>query len=64
MRIDLKRNYRRRDRTGGFSLMELLILVFVVMVIAALAVPNVLLAVSNIRLRETPQEKASALALE
>ena len=41
----------RRGSMHGFSLMELLIVLFVVMVIAAIAVPNVLLAVSNIRLR-------------
>ncbi len=51
MRIEPRSNYPRCDRTGGFSLIELLIVVFVVMVIAAIAIPNVLLAVSNIRLR-------------
>lgn len=35
----------------GFSLIELLIVVFVVMVVAAIAIPNVLVAVSNLRLR-------------
>jgi type II secretory pathway pseudopilin PulG len=58
MRIDFKRNYRRRDRTGGFSLIELLIVVFVVMVIAAIAIPNILLAVSNIRLRASAGDLA------
>ena len=38
-------------KQNGFSLIELLIVVFVVMAIAAIAIPNVLLAVSNIRLR-------------
>jgi len=51
MRMDRKRNCPRRGRTGGFSLIEILIVVFVVMVVAAIAVPNVLLAVANIRLR-------------
>jgi type II secretory pathway pseudopilin PulG len=46
-----KRDRVRCGRTGGFSLIELMIVVFVVMVVAAIAVPNVLLAVSNIRLR-------------
>jgi prepilin-type N-terminal cleavage/methylation domain-containing protein len=41
----------RCRRTGGFSLLELLIVVFVVLVVAAIAIPNVLVAVSNIRLR-------------
>jgi len=61
MRIDLKRNYRRRDRTGGFSLMELLIVVFVVMVIAAIAIPNILSAVSNIRLRASAGDLAGLM---
>src|SRR6266481_6256495 len=61
MRIDLKRNYRRRDRTGGFSLIELLIVVFVVMVVAAIAVPNILLAVSNIRLRASAGDLAGLM---
>jgi type II secretory pathway pseudopilin PulG len=51
MRIEPKKNYMQGDRMGGFSLIELLIVVFVVMVVAALAIPNILLAVSNIRLR-------------
>jgi type II secretory pathway pseudopilin PulG len=61
MRIDLKRNYRRRDPTGGFSLIELLIVMFVVMVIAAIAIPNVLLAVSNIRLRASAGDLAGLM---
>jgi prepilin-type N-terminal cleavage/methylation domain-containing protein len=40
-----------RGRMRGFSLIELLIVVFVVMVVAAIAIPNVLVAVSNLRLR-------------
>src|ERR1700694_1529698 len=51
MKIDRQKSWMRRGSMHGFSLMELLIVLFVVMVIAAIAVPNVLLAVSNIRLR-------------
>jgi len=61
MRIEPKRNYLRRDRTGGFSLIELLIVVFVVMVIAAIAIPNVLSAVSNIRLRASAGDLAGLM---
>jgi type II secretory pathway pseudopilin PulG len=61
MRIDLKRNDRRGDRTVGFSLIELLIVVFVVMVIAAIAIPNILLAVSNIRLRASAGDLAGLM---
>jgi Tfp pilus assembly protein FimT len=53
-----KRNWVRCGRTAGFSLMEVLIVVFVVMVVAAIAIPNILVAVSNIRLRAS----AGALA--
>jgi type II secretory pathway pseudopilin PulG len=51
MKNDRKKSCLRRGRVHGFSLIELLIVLFVVMVVAALAVPNILLAVSNIRLR-------------
>jgi len=51
MRMEPRSNYLKCDRTGGFSLIELLIVLFIVMVVAAIAIPNVLLAVSNIRLR-------------
>jgi len=45
----------------GFSLIELLIVVFVVMVVAAIAIPNVLLAVSNIRLRASAGDLAGLM---
>ncbi len=61
MRIEPKRNYPRRGRTGGFSLIEILIVLFVVMVVAAIAVPNVLLAVSNIRLRASAGDLAGLM---
>src|SRR6267143_6987867 len=61
MRIEPKRNYPRRGRTGGFSLIEILIVLFVVMVVAAIAVPNVMLAVSNIRLRASAGDLAGLM---
>jgi type II secretory pathway pseudopilin PulG len=61
MRLESKRNYVRRDRTGGFSIIELLIVLFVVMVIAAIAIPNILLAVSNIRLRASAGDLAGLM---
>jgi Tfp pilus assembly protein FimT len=48
-------------RERGFSLIELLIVVFVVMVIAAIVIPNVLLAVSNIRLRASAGDLAGLM---
>ncbi|OLD80534.1 MAG: hypothetical protein AUF67_11775 [Acidobacteria bacterium 13_1_20CM_58_21] len=41
----------RRAGQRGFSLIEVLIVVLVVMIAAAIAVPNIFLAVSNLRLR-------------
>jgi type II secretory pathway pseudopilin PulG len=61
MKTDLKKNYTRRNRIGGFSLVELLIVVFVVMVVGAITVPNVLLAVSNIRLRSSAGDLAGLM---
>jgi len=61
MKIELKKSSVRRDRRDGFSLIELLIVVFVVMVVAAIAVPNVLLAVSNIRLRASAGDLAGLM---
>jgi Tfp pilus assembly protein FimT len=45
-----RKNRKQRVRMRGFSLLELLIVVFVVMVVAGIAIPNILLAVSNVRL--------------
>lgn len=40
-----------QGRARGFSLVELLIVVFVALVIGAIVIPNVLLAVTNLKLR-------------
>src|SRR6202140_2844279 len=61
MRIEPKRNHPRRGRTGGVSIIELLIVFFVVMVIAAIAIPNILSAVSNIRLRASAGDLAGLM---
>jgi Tfp pilus assembly protein FimT len=61
MRIEPKRNHPRRGRIGGFSIIELLIVLFVVMVIAAIAIPNILSAVSNIRLRASAGDLAGLM---
>jgi prepilin-type N-terminal cleavage/methylation domain-containing protein len=59
--MEPKKNYLRRGRTRGFSLIELLIVVFVVLVVLALAVPNVLLAISNIQLRASAGDLAGLM---
>jgi type II secretory pathway pseudopilin PulG len=61
MRIEPKRNHPRRGRIGGFSIIELLIVLFVVMVIAAIAIPNILSAVSNMRLRGSAGDLAGLM---
>ena len=51
MKIDSRKSGMRRAGQRGFSLIEILIVVLVVMMVAAIAVPNIFLAVSNLRLR-------------
>src|SRR6267143_6560010 len=53
------REATRRER--GFSLLEILIVVFVILVIAAIVIPNVMLAVSNIRLRASAGDLAGLM---
>jgi prepilin-type N-terminal cleavage/methylation domain-containing protein len=51
----------RQDRAHGFSLVELLIVVFVTLVIAAIVIPNVLLAVTNLKLRSSAGDLAGLM---
>jgi Tfp pilus assembly protein FimT len=51
----------RGIRTSGFSLLELLIVVFVVMVVAGIAIPNILSAVANVRLRASAGDLAGLM---
>lgn len=44
---------KQHGRIRGFSILELLIVIFIVMVVAAITIPNVLQAVSNIKLRSS-----------
>src|SRR6266852_856094 len=61
MKIERKKSYKHRDRVGGVSLLELMIVMFIVMVVAAIAVPNVLLAVANVRLRSSAGDLAGLM---
>src|SRR5882762_8436845 len=61
MKIDRRKSWILRSRVRGFSLVELLVVLFVVMVIAAIAIPNILLAVSNIRLRASAGDLAGLM---
>jgi len=51
----------RDMRVSGFSLLELLIVVLVVMVVAGIAIPNILLAVTNVRLRASAGDLAGLM---
>jgi prepilin-type N-terminal cleavage/methylation domain-containing protein len=52
---------KQLGRSRGFSLIEVLIVVFIVLVVLAIAVPNVLLAVANIRLRSSAGDLAGLM---
>jgi prepilin-type N-terminal cleavage/methylation domain-containing protein len=61
MNTRLKRSCNRRDRAAGFSLVELMTVVFIVLVVAAVAVPNILLAVANYRLSSSAGDLAGLM---
>lgn len=50
-----------RKKQSGFSLIELLIVIALIMVVAAMATPNVMNAINNIRLRGSAGEVAGLL---
>jgi type II secretory pathway pseudopilin PulG len=52
---------KHRGRSGGFSLIEITLVVFVMSVLAAISVPNVLLTVSNYKLRGTAADLAGLM---
>lgn len=55
------KGFERRGSVDGFSLLELVIVLFVVLVIAAITIPNILLAVSNIRIRASAGDLAGLM---
>jgi prepilin-type N-terminal cleavage/methylation domain-containing protein len=61
MNADRKKIRRPSCRARGFSLIELVIVLSIAMVVAAMVVPNVLRAVSNFRLRASAADLASLM---
>jgi len=61
MRSFCKQSYKQRGLTGGFSLVELVLVMFIMLVIAGFAIPNVMLAVSNARLRGSAGDLAGLM---
>ncbi len=55
----MRKNHFRTE--WGFSLVELVVVVFIVMVIAAIVIPNVLLAVTNMKLRASAGDLAGLM---
>jgi type II secretory pathway pseudopilin PulG len=61
MKNNCKQSRKQRDRKGGFSLVELVLVMFLTLVIGAFTVPNVILMVSNVKLRGTASDLAGLM---
>jgi len=61
MANNYKQSFKRHKRSGGFSLVEITLVVFVMSVLAAITVPNVMLTVSNVKLRGTAADLAGLM---
>ena len=51
----------KRDRQRGFTMLELMIVIVIILVVAAMAIPSVLTAMYNLRLRSSGSEMAGLL---
>jgi prepilin-type N-terminal cleavage/methylation domain-containing protein len=56
-----KQSPRQRSRTDGFSLVELVLVMFIMLVVAGFAIPNVMMAVANARLRGSASDLAGLM---
>jgi len=61
MKNDCKQGCQQWGHTGGFSLVELMLVVFIMSIIAAFTVPNILLTVSNMKLRGAGNDLAGLM---
>jgi len=52
---------KQRGRTTGFSMVEITLVIFVMSVLAAITVPNVMLTISNVKLRGTAGDLAGMM---
>jgi type II secretory pathway pseudopilin PulG len=61
MRNNGRQSFKQPRLAGGFSLVELVLVMFIMLVVAAFAIPNVMLAVSNARLRGSASDLAGLM---
>jgi prepilin-type N-terminal cleavage/methylation domain-containing protein len=61
MKNSCKQSYKQRERTGGFTLVELALVMFVMSVLAAITIPNIMLTISNVKLRGTASDLAGLM---
>jgi prepilin-type N-terminal cleavage/methylation domain-containing protein len=61
MKNSCKQSCRQHDRTAGFTMVELVLVMFVISVLAAITVPNVMLTISNVKLRGTAADLAGMM---
>jgi prepilin-type N-terminal cleavage/methylation domain-containing protein len=61
MRNGSTQSSKRHDSTGGFTLVELTLVMFVMSVLAAITIPNIMITVSNVKLRGTASDLAGLM---
>src|SRR5712664_129327 len=61
MRIEPQRNYLRRDRTRGFTIVELVVVMAVIMIITAVALPSFMRAYRTYQLDDAATQVAGIL---
>ena len=64
MNTNLKRSLKRMSRTSGVSLLELVVALTVILIIAAIAIPNFIAASQRARLKGTVSDFASLVQVQ